>query len=114
MGAADRDLGKDDVAAAQAFLRARDHIAAFDLDLGAERLQRHDQEIDRPRADGAAAGHRHLGLAHARQQRRHHPEARPHLGDQLVGRGGVDDVLGGDVQWCGRCWDRRPAACRRS
>ena len=27
-----------------------------------------------------------------------HPEARPHLGDQLVGRGGVDDVGRRDVQ----------------
>ena len=31
-------------------------------------------------------------------ERRHHPEARAHLGDQFVGRGGVDDVLGRDVQ----------------
>ena len=80
------------------FLRARDHIAALDLDLGAELLQRHDQQVDRPRADGAAARHRHLGFAHARQQRRHHPEARAHARHQLVGRGGIDDVLGRDVQ----------------
>ena len=91
-------LGNSISAPRRPFLRARDHIAAFDLDLGAQLRERHDQQIDRPRADGAAAGHRHLGLAHARQQRRHHPEARPHLGDQLVGRGGVDDVLGRDVQ----------------
>ena len=98
VGATHGHFREIDFAAAQALLGARDHIAAFDLDLGAELLQRHDQEIDRPRADGAAAGHRHLGLAHARQQRRHHPEARAHLGDQVVGRGGVDDVLGRDVQ----------------
>ena len=65
---------------------------------GAEPLQRHDEQVDRPRADGAAAGQRHARLAHAREQRRDHPEARPHLGDEIVGRGGVDDVGGGDVQ----------------
>ena len=32
------------------------------------------------------------------KQRRHHPEARPHPRHQLVGRGGVDDVLGRNVQ----------------
>ena len=98
MGAADGDLGEVDLAAAQALFGARDDIAAFDLDLGAERFQRHDQQIDRPRADGAAARQRDLGLAHARQQRRQHPEARAHLGDEFIGRGGVDDMFGRDVQ----------------
>ena len=77
---------------------ARDHIAAVDLDRRAEPLQRHDQQVDRPRADGAAARQRHLRLAHAGEQRRDHPEARAHLGDELVGRGGVDDARGRDVQ----------------
>ena len=98
VGAADGDLGEDDLAAAQAFFGARDHIAAFDLDVGAELCQRHDQEIDRARADGAAARHRDFRLAHARHQRRQHPEACAHARDQLVGRGGVDDRLGRDVQ----------------
>ena len=31
------------------------------------------------------------------KQRRHHPEARPHLGHEVVGRGGVDDMLGRDM-----------------
>ena len=114
MGAADGDLGKGDLAAAQALFGARDHVAAFDLDLGAELLERHDQQIDRPRADGAAARHRHLGLAHARKQRRHDPEARTHFRDQLVRRGGVDDVLCGNMDGATADWDRRPAACRRS
>jgi hypothetical protein len=34
----------------------------------------------------------------ARDQRRYHPEARPHARDELIGRGGVDDVGGRDVQ----------------
>ena len=58
----------------------------------AEFLQRHDQQVDRPRADGAAAGQRHLGLMHPRQQRRDHPEAGAHPRHQFVGRGGIDDV----------------------
>ena len=76
----------------------RHDVAAVDLDLGAELLHRHDEQIDRPRADGAAARHRHPRLAHAREQRRHHPEAGAHLRDELVGRGGVDDVGRGNVQ----------------
>jgi hypothetical protein len=58
-------------------------------------LERHQEEIDRARADGAAAGQRDPGLAHARQERPDHPEARPHLRHEVVGRGGVDDVGGG-------------------
>jgi hypothetical protein len=98
MGAADGHLGEHDFAAAQAVAGARDHVAAVDLDLGAEALQRHDEEVDRAGADGAAAGHGDLGLAHACHQRPDHPEARPHLGDELIGRGGVDDVRRRDVQ----------------
>ena len=98
VGAADGDFRENDLAAAQAVRRARHHIAAVDLDLGAELLDRHDEKIDRPRADGAAAGHRHPRFAHARKQRRQHPKACPHFGDQLIGRGGVDDAGGGNVQ----------------
>jgi hypothetical protein len=98
MGAADGDLGKDDLGALKPTRRPRHHIAAVDFDLGAEALHRHDEQVDRPRADGAAAGQRHPRLAHARDQRRQHPKARPHLGDELVGRGGVDDVGRGNVQ----------------
>ena len=98
MGAADRHLGKVDFAADEPARRAGDHIAAVDLDLGAELLQRHDQEIDRPRADGAAARQRHPGLAHAGQQRRRSPKTRPHFRDEFVGRGGIDDVSRRDMQ----------------
>ena len=94
VGGADGDLGERDARAAEAFRRLGDDVAGLDVDLGAERLQRLDEEIDRPRADGAAAGERHLRLAHARQQRADHPEARAHARDELVGRGGVDDVAG--------------------
>ena len=103
VGAADRHLGKIDLAAAQAVVGAcAIDVAAVDLDLRAEPLQRHDEEIDRPRADGAAARQRDLRLAHAREQRRDHPEARPHLRDELIGRGGVDDVGGARCAASGR------------
>ena len=98
MRGADRDF-REHVAVADeaAVLGLGDDIAAFDIDIGAERLQAVEEEVDRPRADGAAAGQRHLRLAHARQQRPDHPEGRPHLRDQLIGRGGVDDVPRGEI-----------------
>jgi hypothetical protein len=98
VGAADGHLGEDDLAALEAVLGAGDDVAAVDLDLGAEAFERHDQEIDRPGADGAAARQRDLGLMHPRQQRRDHPEAGAHLRHQFVGRCGVDDVGRRNVQ----------------
>ena len=98
MGAADSHLRKHHLAAAQSVWRACDHVSGFDGDLGTEALQRHDQKIDGAGADGAAARHRHLGLTHAGDQRRDDPKARPHFRDQLVGRGGIDDIARRDVQ----------------
>ena len=74
--------------------RLGDDVAALDVELRAERLEPHQEEVDRPRADGAAAGQRHARLVHAREQRPDHPEARAHARDELVGRGRVDDVRG--------------------
>ncbi len=98
MGAADGHLGKDDLRALEPMRRLRHHIAAVDLDLGAEPFHGHDEQVDRPRADGAAAGQRNPRFAHARQERRQDPEARPHLGDEVVGRGGIDDMGCGNMQ----------------
>ena len=98
MRAADGDFGKNDLAALEPVRRPRHHVAAVDLDLGAEPLDGHDEQVDRPRADGAAARHRHPRLTHARDERRQHPKACPHLGHQLVGGGGVDDAGRGNVQ----------------
>ena len=98
VGTADRHFGKRDVSALESPPRARNDVAAIDLDLGAERRERHDQEIDGTRSDRAAARHGHLGLTHARHQRCNHPEACPHAGDQLIRRGGIDDVGGRDMQ----------------
>ena len=94
MGAADRHLREIDLAAAQAIPGLGDHIAVLDLDLGAELLKRHDEQVDRARADGAAAGQGHLAGTHAGEQRRHDPEARAHLRDELIRGRRIDDFLG--------------------
>ena len=98
MGAADRDLGKFDFAADEPLRRRGHDIAGVDVDLRAQPLQRHQQQVDRPRADRAAAGQRHARFAHSRQQRRDHPEARAHARNEFVGRGGVDDRLGAQMR----------------
>ncbi len=96
---ADRYLGEHDAAAAQgAALGLGENVAGFDLDLGAELLQAHQMQIDGTRADGAAAGQRHLGLAAAGEQRTEHPEAGPHAADHFIGRHGVDDVARREVE----------------
>ena len=80
--------------ALQALLGRGDDVAVLDLDRGTELLHRHQVHVDGPRADGAAAGQRHLRFAAAGKQRPQHPEAGAHLGDEVIGGGGVDDVLG--------------------
>ncbi len=60
-------------------------VAVFDRDVGAHLLQAVDVQVDRARADGTAAGQRHLGLAEAGQQRPQHQDGGAHGLDQLVG-----------------------------
>ena len=62
------------------------------IDLGAQRLDGLQVQIHRTRADGAAAGQRHLGLARARHQRAQHVERGPHLADQVIGRKAAGDL----------------------
>ncbi len=69
-------------------------IALVDVDLGPQFLEAVEEEIDRPRADGAAARQRHAGIALARQQRPDDPKAGAHHRDEFVGRGGVGDLGG--------------------
>ena len=97
MGGADRHFREHVAVAAQPVLRRRHDIAGVHVDLGAQLLQAVDEEIDRARADGATARQRDLGHAHAGEQRTDDPEGGAHLGDEFVGRGGVDDVGGGEV-----------------
>ena len=89
--AADRDFREIDFGSLEATLGRGDDIAVLDVDGGAEALEGHQQEVDRARADGAAARQRDASLAHPREQRGDHPEAGAHLRDQLVGGRGVDD-----------------------
>jgi hypothetical protein len=98
VGAPDGHLGKFDLAAGEALWRLGDDIAGLDRDLGAEPFERHQQEVDGSRPDGAAARQGHARLAHAREQRRDHPEARSHARDEFIGRGRVDDGLGAQVR----------------
>jgi hypothetical protein len=98
VGGADRDFRKGDASALQAARRFGDDIAAVDVDLGAELLQSHQVQVDRARADGAAARQRNARAAAAGEQRAQHPEAGTHAADQLVGRGGVDDVARRQVE----------------
>ena len=74
-----------------------DHVAVLDLDLGAHRLQALDVLVDRARADGAAAGQRHRGLAEARQQRAQHQHRGAHGLHQLVRRFGLIERAGVDA-----------------
>jgi hypothetical protein len=92
MRGSDRDFGKHDASTLQPLWHLGDHIAAVDVDLSPHRLQRHQVQVDRPRADGATARHGHSRLPAAGQQGPQHPEARPHAAYQLVGRRGVDDI----------------------
>jgi hypothetical protein len=63
------------------------------IDLGAQLLQSPDVQVHRPCADGAAAGQRDLGVAVLGDQRPQHQDRGAHLAHQVIGRGGVVDVL---------------------
>ncbi len=111
MRAADGDFRKVDLGADEALLGARHDIAVLDRDLGAELLHRHEQEIDGARADRAAAWQRDARLAHTREQRREHPEARAHARDHLIGRGRVDDLARREMHGAAGVRARRRRAC---
>ncbi len=98
VGRAHRDLGKRNAVTGQAPGGPGVHIAALELDFGAERLERGQMQIDGARADGAAARQRDFRLAAARHERSEHPETRPHARHHLVGRRGVDDVRRGEPE----------------
>src|SRR5690606_23669321 len=69
-----------------AFRRAGLDIAAFHGDLGAHGLETADVQIHRPRADGAAAGQGHFGVAEMRDHGSQHQNGGAHGFHQLVGR----------------------------
>ena len=97
LGRPDRDGGEGDGPAGKAALRRdRLHIAGGDLDLGAERLQRLEVQVDRAGADRAAAGERDRRLAGAREQRAEHEDRGAHLAHDVVGRDRRRDVGGAE------------------
>ena len=87
LGRADRRRRQHDTVAAQsAVFGPRLNVTGLDIDLGAERLQRLEMQVDRPRADRAAAGQRHPRRTEPCQQRRQHQNAGAHAADEVVGR----------------------------
>src|SRR5262249_60667295 len=92
VGAADRHFGKFDLAALEAVPGAGDDIAAVDFDIGPQPLERHDQKVDRARADGQAAQLQQLGFAHARDQRSDYQEARSQGPDPLARTVSIDEM----------------------
>jgi len=84
-GAGDCDQIQHDMRAFQAVGAGAD-VAVLDLDLRSHGFQALDVQVDRPRADGATAGQRHVGLTEARDQRPQHQNRRAHGPNQFVGR----------------------------
>ena len=98
VGRAHGNFREDNVRAAQALWGAGKHVTSFDIDLGSECLETRKMQIDRPRANGAAAGKRNFGNTHTRDQRAQDPKARPHARHHFVGRRGIDDIAGGEME----------------
>ena len=98
MGGPDRRHGEAHFGALEAVLRCGDHIALVELDGGTELFHALQVQIDRARADGAAAGQRHIRVAATGQQRAEHPEAGAHLRDEIIVRVRAGDGPGGEAQ----------------
>jgi len=87
LGRADRRRGQHDTAAAQAVaLAPRVNVTRLHIDLGAERVERFQVQVDRPCADRATARHGHARRAETGKQRRQDEDARAHAADQVIGR----------------------------
>jgi hypothetical protein len=68
---------------------AGDHVAAVELDAGAELGEALQVQVDRARAEGAAARHADHRAAAAREHRAEHADRRTHGLDDLVRRVGA-------------------------
>ncbi len=95
LGAGDGDR-LEHQARALAGAGARLDVAVLDVNVRAHGLQAGDVNVDRARADRAAAGQRHIRRAEARQQGSEHQDRGAHGLHQLVGR---------EVFLDGRCID---------
>ena len=93
LGGADRRQIEINLCAAQ-LLRRRLDVAMALLDRRAHRFEAFQMQIDRPRADGAAAGSRDPRAAKARQQRTQNQKRRAHGFHQIVGRLELADGVG--------------------
>ena len=86
LGRPDRRQRQHDAAAAQSIsLGLRVNVAGHDVDVGAQRVQRLEVQVDRPRADCAASGHGHARRTEAGQQRREHEHAGAHPAHHVIG-----------------------------
>jgi hypothetical protein len=97
-GSAHRHHREHHMRAFQTLGRGGVDVAFLEIDLGAELRQALEVQVDRPVADGAAAGQRHSRPAAARQQRPQHQDRGAHLAHQLVGRRRVGDFARGHRQ----------------
>ena len=79
--------GQHDAAAAQPVaFGPRVDVTGLHVDVGPERLQCLEMQVDRPRADRASSRQRHARRAETGQQRRQHENAGAHAADHVVGR----------------------------
>ena len=90
--------GKSTTAPLSPVRRGRVDVAVAQVELGAERLEAAQVQVDGPRADGAAAGQRDDGMAVAREHRPEHQDRGAHLADDVVVGAVVGDRLGADDQ----------------
>ena len=90
-----------------------DDVAVFGAEIGPELLQAADVQIDRPVADGAAAGNADDRLAALGQQRPQHADAGPHRFDDVVAGLARRFVLNLDIQRAVQRRARRFAGLRR-
>ena len=97
LGGADADEGENNLRALQAARCGGADIAFGEVDLRAHRFQRLQVQLHGTRADGTAAGQRHLGFAHARHQRRQHLERGAHLAHHVIAGEDRRDLVGGEA-----------------
>ena len=83
--------------------RGRVDVAVAQVEGGAERLEAAQVQVDRARADGAAAGQRHHRVAVAREHRPEHQDRGAHLAHDVVVGAVVGDRLGADDQHAAAC-----------
>jgi hypothetical protein len=95
-GAGDGGDIEVDLVAPEHFGRSLD-ITVLEFDVGPQKRQALEMQIDGPRPDGAAAGKRHPSPFETRHQRAQHQDRGPHFAHQLVGSLGAAEASGIDA-----------------